>query len=189
MVSFHRLCCRRKCKNCLSCLSVSPHNTSEPIKHSVLPNRPWEEVSIDFLGSIGTSNYFMVVIDDYSRYPLVEAMTSISAKTLIPRLDRIFSMFGIPSVCLTDSGPPFNGHEMHQFAIEMGFKHRRVTPLHPRANSHVEKFLSLLQKRSKQQLLKDTIINKKLPNFSGIIVLVRTHQQVLHLLTLCSIGL
>ena len=57
----------------------------------------------------------MVVIDDYSRFPVVKALTSISAKSIIPRLDRIFSMFGIPSVCRTDSGPPFN--EFRQFAI------------------------------------------------------------------------
>lgn len=154
-----------KCKNCIPCLSVSPHNTSEPIKPSVLPNRPWEEVSIDFLGSIGTSNYFMVVIDDYSRYPLVEAMSSISAKTVIPRLDRIFSMFGIPSVCRTDSGPPFNGNEMHQFSIQMGFKHRRVTPLHPRANSHVEKFMSPLQKAIKAAVIEGHDYKQEITKF------------------------
>ncbi|MCG8094404.1 MAG: DDE-type integrase/transposase/recombinase [Candidatus Thiodiazotropha endolucinida] len=154
-----------KCKNCIPCLSVSPHNTPEPIKPSVLPNRPWEEVSIDFLGSIGTSNYFMVVIDDYSRYPLVEAMTSISAKTVIPRLDRIFSMFGIPAVCRTDNGPPFNGNEFRQFAIQMGFKHRRVTPLHPRANSHVEKFMSPLQKAIKSAVIEGHDYKQEITKF------------------------
>ena len=50
-----------KCKNCILCLAVSPHNTLEPIKPNVLSDRPWDEVLMDFLCSIGTSNYFMVV--------------------------------------------------------------------------------------------------------------------------------
>ena len=154
-----------KCKNCIPCLAVSPHNTPEPIKPSVLPDRPWDEVSIDFLGSIGTSNYFMVVIDDYSRFPVVEALTSISAKSVIPRLDRIFSMFGIPSVCRTDSGPPFNGDDFRQFAIQMGFKHRRVTPLHPRANSHVERFMSPLQKAIKSAVIEGLDYKQEITKF------------------------
>ena len=154
-----------KCKNCIPCLAVSPHNTPEPIKPSVLPDRPWDEVSIDFLGSIGTSNYFMVVIDDCSRFPVVEALTSISAKSVIPRLDRIFSMFGIPSVCSTDSGPPFNGDDFRQFAIQMGFKHRRVTPLHPRANSHVERFMSPLQKAIKSAVIEGLDYKQEITKF------------------------
>lgn len=154
-----------KCKNCIPCLAVSSHNTPEPIKPSALPNRPWEEISIDFLGSIGTSNYFMVVIDDYSRYPVVEALTSVSAKSVIPRLERIFSMFGIPSVCRTDSGPPFNGNEFRLFAEQMGFKHRRVTPLHPRANSHVERFMSPLQKAIKSAVIEGLDYKQEITKF------------------------
>ena len=36
----------KKCKNCVPCLSVSPRNTSDPIKVIILPDRPWDEVSI-----------------------------------------------------------------------------------------------------------------------------------------------
>ena len=35
----------------------------------------------------------MVVIDDYSRFPLVETMTSITAAAIIKRLDTIFLVF------------------------------------------------------------------------------------------------
>ena len=151
----------QKCKNCIPCLSVSPRNPPEPVKVSILPDRPLDEISIDFLGIIETSNYFMVVIDDYSRFPVVETLTWISAKSAIPRLDRIFAMFGIPSICRTDNGPLFNGEEFRQFSIQLGFKHRRITPLRPQANSHVERFTSPLQKAIKHQLLRARTISKK----------------------------
>ena len=158
-----------KCKHCIPCLAVSPRNPPEPVKVSELPQKPWDEVSIYFLGSIEGTNYFMVVIDDYSRYPIVEPLTSLSAKAVIPRLERIFSMFGIPSVCRTDSGPPFQGDEFRQFAKQMEFKHRRITPLNPRANSVVERFMSPLQKAIKSAVIEGRDykqeINKFLRNF------------------------
>ena len=75
----------------------------------------------------------------YSRFPVAETLPSISAKSVITRLDRIFAMFGIPSICRTDNGPPFSCEEFRQFSIQLGFRHRRISPLRSQANSHVEK--------------------------------------------------
>ncbi len=61
----------------------------------------------------------MVVIDDYSHFPVVEVLTSTSSKAVIPKLDNIFSTFGIPTVGRSDNGPPFNGHEFSQFVITL----------------------------------------------------------------------
>lgn len=76
-------------------------------------------------------------------------MNSINAKTVVSRLDRIFALFGIPSVARTDNGPPFNSELFKNFANQLGFKHRRITPVHPQANSYVERFMSPLQKAIK----------------------------------------
>jgi hypothetical protein len=62
-------------------------------------------------------------MDDYSRFPIVEITTSISAKAIIPKLDKIFSMFGIPDDFKTDNGPPFQSFEFEQFANYLGVHH------------------------------------------------------------------
>ena len=46
----------------------------------------------------------------------------------------------------SDNGPPFNGEEFAKFACVLGFKHRKVTPLWPRANGEVERFVKTLKK-------------------------------------------
>ena len=115
-------------------------------KMSPLPKKPWDELSMDFFGPLPSGDYIMVVIDDYTRYPVIEILTSITANAIVPRLDRIFAMFGIPSICRTDNGPPFNGQDFADFAESMVFKHRKVTPLHPEANGHAEKFMQPLKK-------------------------------------------
>ncbi|XP_052806647.1 uncharacterized protein K02A2.6-like [Mya arenaria] len=138
-----------QCKNCIPCMSASPQTTVEPIKPSPLPKKPWDEVSVDFCGPFPTGEYFMVVICDYSRYPLVEKLTSLTAQNVISHLERIFGMFSIPSVVKSDNGAPFNSHEFTQFANSIGFKHRKVTPLAPQANGLVEAFMKPLVKTMK----------------------------------------
>lgn len=156
---------KEKCKNCIPCLSVSSHNPPEPVKVSALQNHVWDEVSIDFLGPINDTNYVLVVIDDYSRFPITEILTSLTAKSVIPRLERIFSLFGVSSVCRSDSGPPFQSEEFRQFAKGMRFKHRRIKLLNPKANSVVERFRTPLQKAIKQLLSKAGTTSRKCANF------------------------
>ena len=65
---------------------------------------------------------------------------------VIPSMDNIFSMFGIPRVIKTDNGPPFNGSQFSQFARYMGFHHRKITPLWPQANATAERFMRTIGK-------------------------------------------
>lgn len=112
---------------------------------SLLPTNPWQELSIDFK-ELSTGGYLLVVTDDYTRYPAVDVITTVSFKVVEPRLNKIFSEFGIPEVVRTDNGPPFNGKEFADFAQTLGFKHRKVTPLWPRANGEVERFMRTIKK-------------------------------------------
>ncbi|XP_033095739.1 uncharacterized protein K02A2.6-like [Anneissia japonica] len=65
---------------------------------------------------------------------------------VIPKLNTIFATYGIPVTVRTDNGPPFNRGEFSQFAQYSGFKHRKVTPLRPRANGEVERMMRNLKK-------------------------------------------
>ena len=135
----------RKVKSCMPCQVTTPETTREPLQMSPLPEGPWKEVSVDFKELSG-GGYLLVVYDDYSRYPVVEVITSVSSKTVIPRLNKIFAEFGIPETVRSDNGPPFNSKEFGEFSQRIGFTHRRVTPLWPRANGEVERFMRTLKK-------------------------------------------
>lgn len=132
------------CKRCIPCQASVPGKHCEPLKMSLLPTRPWSEVSMDFCGPFPNGSYLMVVIDDYSRYPVVEILSKISAKVVLPKLDSVFALFGIPDFVKTDSGPPFNGSEFKEFANHLGFKHRKITPLWPQANGEAERFMKTI---------------------------------------------
>lgn len=133
-------------RSCLACQANTPVAYTEPLKMSVLPEAPWHSVSADFYGPLPTGEYLLVIVDDYTRYPVVESVRSTSANTVIPVMDKVFSMFGIPRVVKTDNGPPFNGDQFSQFADYLGFHHRRITPLWPQANATAERFMRTLGK-------------------------------------------
>jgi transposase InsO family protein len=88
----------------------------------------------------------LVVINENSRFPEIEFTTSTSAKATIPKLDRIFSSYGIPIQLKSDSGPPFNSKTFSDYCEFMGIQHNNITPLHPQANGLVENFNRMINK-------------------------------------------
>ena len=129
---------------CLPCQVATPKLQREPFKMSDLPKAAWTEVSVDFAQL--DSGYLLIIVDEYSRFPIVEIVSSTSANVVIPKLDKIFSEHGIVEILKSDNGPPFNSHNFAQFAKELGFHHRKITPLWPRANAEVERFVKTIKK-------------------------------------------
>ena len=119
----------------------------EPLRMTTLSSAPWKEVAVDFAGPFPSGDYIMVVVDEFSRFPEVELLTSTSAaKAVVPKLDVIFSRQGVPDILKSDNGPPFNGHDFKNFAGYLGFKHRKITPLWPKANGEAERLVQTLKK-------------------------------------------
>ena len=127
-------------ENCRACQASVLKSEKEPLKMTPLPPGPWENVATDFHGPLASGEYLLVVIDEYSRFPVVEIVNSTSYKTVAPKYDKIFAEFGIPKNLKSDNGPPFTGYEFKNFSKYMGFHHQRITPLHPESNGLVEKF-------------------------------------------------
>ena len=131
---------------CIPCQSVNTGIKTAPLMMSPLPGSPWLSLSIDFCGPLPSGEYLLVLIDEYTRYPIVEIVPSTSAQVIIPRLEKIFALFSYPSVIKSDNGPPFNGTAWSDFLHSCGIKHRKITPYWPQANGQVESFNKPLMK-------------------------------------------
>ena len=88
MVSIHGF---KVCKASWSMFVMPSCNSTkrEPLQMSKLPEEAWENVSIDFC-EIG-NEYALVIIDEYSRYPVVEIVSSTSSNSVIPKLVSVFN--------------------------------------------------------------------------------------------------
>ena len=134
------------CDSCVGCNAATSHSHPVPLTPNLLPDRPWQKVHADFKGPIGGKFYLHVVIDQYSKYPEVDLLTSTAFKKLKPVLNRIFATHGIPEELTSDNGPPYNSHEMETFASEMGICLNPVAPEDPQGNGFVENFVKSLCK-------------------------------------------
>ena len=76
----------------------------------------------------------------------MEIVESTKASVIIPKLDRIFSVHGIPEIIKSDNRPPFQGEEFCKYCNALGIKHERITPRWPQANGEVERFNQPLAK-------------------------------------------
>ena len=132
--------------DCVPCKANSNLPPPEPITMSELPSSPWSDISIDFFGPLPTGETLLVIIDLYSRFPLVEIMKKTSEIPVINRLESIFSIFGYPESCKRDNGPPFNSHKFKQYLHAVNIKDKPITPEHPEANAVVENFNRSLKK-------------------------------------------
>ena len=133
-------------QSCFNCQLATNTPHTEPAKMTKLPQKPWETVELDFCGPFPNGEYAMVLTDQFSRYPEVEFTRSIAIAPIRERLKKIFATHGVPNIVQTDNGPPFNSQEFTHFAAEVGFKHKPVTPYHPKAQGQIESFNKLVNK-------------------------------------------
>ena len=136
---------KKEIDSCIPCQASGREKPPQPLCMSSLPEENFEKVYVDFLGPLPSGESLLVVLDGRSRYPVVEIQKKTDAPALIPRLDKIFALFGIPKEVVSDNGPPFKGYEIKKFMRANGIYHRRITPLWPQINE-AETFMKPLMR-------------------------------------------
>ncbi|XP_058817176.1 uncharacterized protein K02A2.6-like [Topomyia yanbarensis] len=153
-------------KKCRGCLLVSSPDPPEPMIRKDLPNGPWEDIAIDFLGRLPNGESLLVVVDYYSRYVEICEMDSTTAKDTTAQLGKIFCRFGVPITMRADNGPQFSAacEELKNFCIELEVKLINTIPYWPQQNGEVERQNRSILKRMRiaQELGQDwrQILNK-----------------------------
>ncbi|XP_066933389.1 uncharacterized protein [Clytia hemisphaerica] len=120
-----------------------PQQKHQPLITRKLPEGPWRHIASDFKGPIAKDYYFLLLIDEYSRFPEVAVLDSTTADKVVPHFDRILATHGIPEKVKTDNGPPFNSHDFTNYAKKRGFKHQPITPEQPWSNGLAENFMKV----------------------------------------------
>ena len=82
-------------KVCKPCLAATPGENYQPPQPSTMPDRPWQHVATASKGPVEKQFYFLLVIDEYSRFPVVEIVTTTASDKVIPLFDKIFATHGI----------------------------------------------------------------------------------------------
>ena len=116
----------------------------EPIKVTNILSHLWDTVSIDHGGLYPDDHYNLVLIDKRTRYSVKRQYPQLISKS--QGETEAFSAYGTTKGIESDNGPPFSSKDFQEFALEEGFQHHKITPLHPTANGEVERFMQMLNK-------------------------------------------
>ena len=130
----------RYVNSCHECAMNTNTNNQVPLSMSELPDGPWMNISMDFCGPIPSGEYLFVIVDEYSRFPVVEIVNNLSAEKIIPVVDKVFSTFSYPVQVKTDNGTPFQSQQWSDFCEFNNIHHRSITPLWPKGNAQAENF-------------------------------------------------
>ena len=140
------------CSNCTACV-VSDKGTkprpTPPLKPNPFPSNPWKKIAIDILGELhgiqGPTRYVLVLIDLYSKWPEVRAVTNITSHCVNQFLADTFARWGLPEEIISDNGRQFVSREFEEFLRNLNIKHSRTALYHPQANGAVERFNRVLK--------------------------------------------
>ena len=83
--------------------------------HQLHQKNNWKTFQQNHWGPKEDGWWFIVVVDELSRYPEIVVVSSTNAKENIEAFNNIFARHGCCQRLKTDNGPPFNGKENHLF--------------------------------------------------------------------------
>ena len=68
-----------------------------------VPIEPWIKIGIDLFEH--NKQQYLLIVDYYSRFPIIQKLHSLSAPAVITKVKEIFSEHDIPDTVVTDRGP------------------------------------------------------------------------------------
>ena len=138
--------------NCRTCLECKPNfYNANPTTHLIKSTQTFERLNVDIIGPKVPSQKFgnlflLVIIDEYSRFPMAFPLKEITSRSLIACFRQIFSIFGAPSFIHSDRGTQFMSKEFEDFLLSCGISHSRTCPYNPRCNGQTERFNGVIWK-------------------------------------------
>nr|XP_049464909.1 uncharacterized protein K02A2.6-like [Anopheles coluzzii] len=127
----------RTCSSCATAAKSPPHESPQAWGKT---NTPWERIHVDYAGPID-GEYFLIVVDAYSKWPEIFKTPSITSTATITMLRGLFARFGMPVTLVTDNGTQFTSEAFSDFCLKNGVHHMRTAPFHPQSNGQAERFV------------------------------------------------
>lgn len=128
-------------------------NACEICKESKIPNinvtpscgkpkhcsRPWELISMDFLGPYPRSKkgnvWLLVVSDFFSKFVMVQCMRTATAPAVCQFVENlIINLFGAPAICITDNAQVFKSAPFIKMLEKYSITHWNLAVYHPSPN-------------------------------------------------------
>ena len=127
------------CRLCFGCQVVSQPSHPEPMARTQLPDGPWQDLAIDYLGPLPTGEDIFVAVDYYSRWVEMDITKLPTAEQTVRSLRNFFATHGLPYSVTSDNAAQFTSKIFVDYLSQAGICRRKTTPYWPQANGEVER--------------------------------------------------
>ena len=135
-------------KQCLTCIECS-NLPVEMLQPHEVPPRPWVKIGVDFFQDhLGKKH--LIVVDYFSKFPYVFPVASTHHFKTITHLRELFAAEGIPTIIMSDNGPPFNGEEFRPFPHDLDFIRTTLSPHFHQSNGVIEAMVKKVKNACKK---------------------------------------
>ena len=145
---------RKHVKECDACQRTKVSNQS-PIGelHPLpIPQRPWQSIGMDYLGSIPVSksgnDMVLIAVDRLTKMAhFIPTITKVTAKETAELFLRyVFQYHGLPDNIISDRDPKFTSHFWKNLQKILGIKLLMSTAEHPQTDGQSEATVKIVQK-------------------------------------------
>lgn len=141
-------------KNCLQCQKFNverkkPSGLLHPIEP---PGGPFQFIGLDYSGPFpitpNGNKYVLAITDYFTKWIVAISLPDQTARTTAEALyEHYITIYGVPSIILSDQGSHFNNQLMEAFTQILGCHHIKSTPYHPQTNGAIERFNSTFERQ------------------------------------------
>ncbi|KAG2228735.1 hypothetical protein INT48_007074, partial [Thamnidium elegans] len=114
---------------------------------STSPTQVFDHWSMDLatfnITSTSGNNYMLILVDHFSRFTILRAITDKSSLTIAKELLNVFCLFSFPKVLTSDNGSEFVNEIVSQLILMSGIDRRLSLPYTPTGNSVTERFVGI----------------------------------------------
>ena len=134
------------CKSCTTCSRTKPvcHRPYGPLKQLLVPEKPWNSISLDFIEKLppSSSSYtaILVIVDHMTKQGLfIPTHNTITSQQLVQLFVlHVFSKHGIPSHVTSDRGPEFVSHFFRSLGLALDMKLHFTSGYHSEGDGQME---------------------------------------------------
>jgi transposase InsO family protein len=145
---------------CIPCQLHAGHRSRSGLMGHVTGVFPLDVAAMDLVGPLPASNgytYFIVIIDYFSRFVVVEPLVEATGDAVAAVITRqILLRLGTPRVLVSDGGSHFDNATIRELCEKRGIDHHLTTAYHPESNGTVERAIQTLLRAIKRALGNDT---------------------------------
>lgn len=130
-------------QQCNVCSKHQAAPSKLPIMQPDLPTKPWEKLGTDIFEYDGQK--YLMIVDYYSRYPIVRQLPNIKAETICSQFTNIFTEFGMPTTIMADFGSQYTSEQFKKRCRDVNIDITYSSPYHHQANSVAERAIGTVK--------------------------------------------